>query len=325
LQEASIEVQKIVDNIRKVVKEKSATVAFSGGLDSTVVLNLAKRALCKEKLTAANVDFGLFTYNKARENIQAISKSLQIKLIIISGESEQVTIMRGGPDCNLCTKKVKLGLIKRKLKKQIILTGSNQSDSWGKYGIDFQNSYYAPLFAYSKNEIKIIADYLNIGIKRIGENNNREGCKLKHLLKPLINLDYHGHAVNKANELLLEKIYKSGICAEKANVKIIGPLSKNIALINIYPLPDQNWLDEAKYQIEDLATIEECQIVDHPLELLIKANKGQFNNLRSRYWLEKGRLQPEFSFPVKVRWLLTSNRKLKTFQVVDYNKLDVSN
>jgi len=321
LQEASIEVQNIVENIRKIVKEKSATVAFSGGLDSTVVLNLAKRALGKEKLTAANVDFGLFTYNKARENVQAISKSLQIKLIIISGESEQVTIMRGGPDCNLCTKKVKLGLIKKKFKKQIILTGSNQSDSWGKYGLAFQNRYYAPLFPYSKNEITSIANYLNIEVKRIGENNNREGCKLKHLLKPLINLEYHGHAVNKANELLLEKIVKSGIYTEKANVKIIGPLSKNIALINVCPLPEQSWLNEARYQIEHLRSIEECQIVDHPLELLIKANKGQFNNLRSRYWLEKGRLQPDFAFPVKVRWLLTSNRKLKTFQVVDYNKL----
>jgi len=321
LQEVSREVQNIVDSIRKIVKEKSTTVAFSGGLDSTVVLNLAKRALGEEKLTATNVDFGLFTYNKARKNIQAISRSLQIKLIIISGESEQVTIMRGGPDCNLCTRKVKLGLIKKKFKKQIILTGSNQSDSWGKYGLAFQNRYYAPLFPYSKNEIKVIANYLNIEVKRIGENNNREGCKLKHLLKPLINLEYHGHAVDRANELLLERIYKSGIYTEKANVKIIGPLSKNIALINICPLPEQSWLDEVRYQIENLRGIEECQIVDHPLELLIKANKGQFNNLRSRYWLEKGRLQPEFAFPVKVRWLLTSNRKLKTFQVVDYNKL----
>jgi len=67
--------------------------------------------------------------------------------------------------------------------------------------------------------------------------------------------------------------------------------------------------------------VDEFHIVDKPLELVIKANKGQFNNYHSRYWLEKGRLQPEFACPIKVRWLLTTNRKLKTFQVVDYNKL----
>lgn len=314
-------IEKIISGIKQVSNNRCVVVAFSGGLDSTVVLNLAELAFGNKKIIATNVDFGIFTYNKARENIKTISKSLGITLDVISGELEQMEIMKGGPDCNLCTKKVKLGMIKKKYRDWIILTGSNKSDSWGQYGFAFYDGYYAPLFPYSKKDIKSIADYLNIKVQRIGENRNREGCKLKHLLKSLINLSYHGRAVDMANELLLDKISKSGIYAEKANVKIIGPLNSNIALINIYPLPEQSWLDEIKLQMEQLDTIDKCQVVDCPVELVIKANKGQFNNIRSRYWLEKGRLQPEFSFPIKVKWLLTTNRKLKTFQVVDYNKI----
>jgi len=322
LQEVSIEIKKIIGDIRKYIQGKEATVAFSGGLDSTVVLNLARLSLGNKQLTATNVDFGIFTYNKARDNIEKITKSLKIKLNVITGEHEQIDIMKGGPDCNLCTKKVKLGLIKNNFPNKIILTGSNQSDSWGQYGFAFYGGYYAPLFSYTKEHIKIIADYLNINVKRIGENINQEGCKLKHLLKPLINISFHGQSVDKANELLLDRISRAGIYAEKANVKVIGPLSRNIALINIYPLPGQFWLDEVRLQIEQLEGIDECQVVACPLQLVIKANKGQFNNLRSRHWLEKGRLQPEFAFPVNVKWLLTTNRKLKTFHVVAYNKLN---
>jgi pyridinium-3,5-biscarboxylic acid mononucleotide sulfurtransferase len=318
-------IEEIIMGIKQASNNSCIVVAFSGGLDSTVVLNLARLAIGNKKLIAINVDFGIFTYNKARENINKICKSLGIKLDIIPGEFEQMEIMKGGPDCNLCTRKVKLGLIKKKYCDCIILTGSNKSDSWGQYGFAFSDGYYAPLFACSKKDIKGIANYLHIKIHRIGENKNREGCKLKHLLKPLINLSYHGRAVAMANELLLEQIRKSGIYAEKANVKIIGTLSKNIALINIYPLPGKVWLDEVRFQIEELESIDRCLVVDHPLELVIKANKGQFNNLRSRYWLEKGRLQPEFAFPIKVKWLLTTNRKLKTFQVVDYNNINKSN
>jgi len=315
-------IDQIISEIRNKVGNKRVIIAFSGGMDSTVVLHLAKYALKREQVIAVNIDFGNYTYRKARENVKKIAGDLQIRLFTISGQDQQLKIMAGGPDCNLCTKRIKLGLIKNSFKNHLILTGSNQSDSWGKYGYAYYDGYFAPLFYCTKNEIKNIADYLNIKIHRIGENKKREGCKLKHLLKPLVNFNYHGVAVDIANEILLEKLSKSGIDADKANVKIVGTLNENIALVNIYPLPDSKWLEEIRIQIANIKEIEECHIVDSPLELIIKANKGQFNNLRSRFWIENGRLKPDFAFPVKIKWLLTSNRKLKTFQVVDYNIID---
>lgn len=319
MQKISEKVEEIIKGIREIAGDRNIMVAFSGGMDSNVVLYLAIKALGKERCTAVNVDFGPYTYYKARENVRKIVALLEVKFQSISGQSEQAGLMRRGPDCNLCTRKIKLGLIKTVADGQVIFTGSNQSDSWGKYGFPFYNGYYAPLFHCSKKEIKAIADYLRIEIKRVGENEYREGCKLKHLLKPLINPSYHGQAVNKSNEFLLNQIEKSGITVKIANVKIVGPLNKNIALVNIYPLPVQNWLTKIRVQIEQINEIEECTIVDRPLVLIIKANKGQFNNLRSRFWLEKGRLQPEFAFPIQAKWLLTTNRKLKTFQVIGYN------
>jgi len=316
-------IEKIIYGIKRVSNNRRVIVAFSGGLDSTVALNLAKLAIGRNRVIAANVDFGPYTYKKARENVVNLSKSLGVKLLQIPGASQQLSLIKHGPDCNLCTKRIKLGLIKFHSKGKIIITGSNQSDSWGSYGHKLCDGYYSPLFEYTKEDINAIAEYLNINIKRIGENVFREGCKLKHLLKPNVNSDYHGKAVCEANEFLLEKLKKAGIDAKIANVKIIGPLSKNIALLNIYPLPDASdhldQLNKICTDIKKITTIEESIIVNQPMELVIRANKGQFNNLRSRYWLEKGRLQPEFAFPVKIKWLLTTNRNLKTFQVISYN------
>lgn len=316
-------IEKIICEIKKVSNDRRVIVAFSGGLDSTVALNLAKLAIGKDRVMAANVDFGSYTYKKARENVLNLSKTFGVKLLQIPGESQQISLIKHGPDCNLCTKRIKLGLIKFHSKGEIIITGSNQSDSWSSYGKKVCNGYYSPLFDYTKEDIKAIAMSLNINIQRIGENEFREGCKLKHLLKPNVNPDYHGKAVCDANEFLLEKLKNTGIKVKIANVKIIGPLSKNIALLNVYPLPDGSdglgLINKISADIKKITDVEESNIVDKPMELVIKANKGQFNNLRSRYWIEKGRLQPEFAFPIKVKWLLTTNRNLKTFQVISYN------
>lgn len=313
-------VDNTIKRIRQFSAGKKVNIAFSGGLDSTLVLFLAREALGKERVVAVNVDFGLFAYKRATQNIKTICEELQVELYQISGESEQREMMKRGPDCNLCTKNIKLGLIKACAGDKLILTGSNQSDSWGKYGTEYSSLYFAPLFSYCKEEIQEMADFLNLKVGRIGEHAYREGCKLKHLLKPLVNLDYHGKAVSLSNEILLEQMKELNIYSEIANVKIIGPLNNNIALINIYPIPsNQEHLKKITDSISSIKEIDSCTIVSQPLQLTIKANKGQFNNLRSRYWVEQGRLQREFAVPLEFRWLLTTNHRLKTFQVVDYN------
>lgn len=319
LKDIATEVEKIIENIRIIASTRGAVVAFSGGLDSTVVLFLSLMALGKEKVKAVNVDFGLFTYESARQNVTLTLKKIQIEGHWINGEIYQRQLMKGGPDCNLCTKRIKLGLIKDYAGNKLVFTGSNQSDSWGRQGVKLLGGFYAPLFYYSKEEIRKIAEYLKIKHKRIGENDYREGCKLKHLLKPLINYNFHGRAVSLANEILLQKVNQLNLKTKIANVKIIGPLNKNIALLNILPLPNAEQLKIILENINTICQIDSCIIVNQPLQLTIKANKGQFNNLRSRHWIEQGRLQAEFAAQLKFKWLLTTNHRLKTFQVVDYN------
>ena len=308
----------LLEEIREVSKEEEVVVAFSGGLDSTVVSALAVRALGKEKVEAINVNFGEYTYNKSLKNIQELSKDLDLKLKIVPGKEEQERVLKKGPACNRCTRIAKLGRVKKEAKGRLVLTGSNQSDTWGKKGLKICDGFYAPLLEFNKEAIREIADYLGIKILSLGENKFREGCKLKHLLKPLATPCYHGRAVAEANELLLSILGQAKYDSRLANVKVVGPLNKNLGLVNISPLPEEKLRKKIIQKLKEVETLEEIIFLDRPIKLIIKANKGQFDNQYSRYWLEKGRLQPDFSVPIKVDWLLTTNKSLATFQVIDY-------
>ncbi len=308
----------MLEEIREIIQEEKVVVAFSGGLDSTVVLAIARKALGKEKVEAIMVSFGEYSYSKSLENIQSINKSMDSKLRVVQGKKEQEEVLKRGPACNKCTRIAKLGRVKREAKGRLVLTGSNQSDTWGKIGLKIHDGFYAPLLEKNKVEITEIACYFNIKILKIGESMFREGCKLKHLLKPLAAPDYHGQAAAEANELLLNILKKDGYRTNLANVKIIGPLNKNIGLINILPLPEERFKKRVTEELKKVETLEEVIFLDKPIKLIIKANKGQFDNQHSRYWLEKGRLQPDFSIPIKVEWLLTTNKNLATFQIIDY-------
>jgi len=312
----------MLEEIREISREEKVVVAFSGGLDSTVALALASQALGKERVEAITVSFGEYSYRKGLENIRSICKSLDLKLRIVQGKKEQEKVLKRGPACNKCTRIAKLGRVKREAKGRLVLTGSNQSDTWGKKGLKIHDGFYTPLLDKTKEDTKKIADYFGLKILKIGESKFREGCKLKHLLKPLAVPDYHGHAVAEANELLLNILEQEGYKANLANIKIIGLLNKNIGLINILPLPDEKFKEGITKELRKVKTLEEVIFLDKPIKLIIKANKGQFDNQHSRYWLEKGRLQPDFSVPIEVDWLLTTNKNLATFQVIDYEIIE---
>jgi len=311
-------INNILEEIEKICQGEDIVVAFSGGLDSTVVSALAVQALEREKVEAVTVSFGEYSYSKGIKNIHSISKALNLKSKFIQGKTEQEQVLKKGPACNKCTRIAKLGKVKKEASGRLVLTGSNQSDTWGKRGLKLCNGFYAPLLELNKEEIRKIADYLGIKILQIGESKFREGCKLKHLLKPLAAPYYHGQAAAEANELLLSILEEEEYESVLANVKIIGPLNKNIGLVNVSPLPEEKLKEKIIEELKKVKTLEQVGFLDKPIKLIIKANKGQFDNQHSRYWLEKGRLQPDFSVPIEVEWLLTTNKSLSTFQVIDY-------
>jgi len=312
------EINNILEDIRKASQGEEIVVAFSGGLDSTVVSALAIKALGRKKVEAITVSFEEYSYNKSLRNIQDISRALDLTLKIVQGKREQERVLRKGPACNKCTRVAKLGKVKKEASGRLVLTGSNQSDTWGKRGLKLYDGFYAPLLELNKEEIRKIADYFGIKILQIGESKFREGCKLKHLLKPLAAPHYHGRAAAEANELLLSILEGEEYDSVLANVKIIGPLNKNMGLVNVSPLPGEKLKEKIMEELKKVKTLEKIEFLDKSIKLIVKANKGQFDNQNSRYWLEKGRLQPDFSVPIEVEWLLTTNKSLSTFQVIDY-------
>jgi uncharacterized protein len=63
--------------------------------------------------------------------------------------------------------------------------------------------------------------------------------------------------------------------------------------------------------------IDEVRWIDGEAKLKILANPGIYNSREARYWIERGRLAPEFAFPIRFEWARSTNRRLETFQVVD--------
>ena len=68
----------------------------------------------------------------------------------------------------------------------------------------------------------------------------------------------------------------------------------------------------------DFEEIDTITWVDRPLTLVIRANPGLYRNFDSRYWIENGKIQPDFVQPVSFQWMPSTNRRLRTFQVVDF-------
>lgn len=322
----NLSIENVIEDLKNEIKQtignQKMYIAFSGGLDSTVVALLSKEALGKEKITLINTCFGPYSYSKGIEAVLLLAEQLDLRLFFTNGQKEQEKLLYHGPNCNQCTRDIKLGNVKKMFYKGIIAVGSNQSDSWGKLGLKFNNGMYSPLLNLDKKTIQEILDYYGFVIPKIGENSFREGCKHKHLLKMSANTRYHARAMIISNEVIHDVLDFYKYEREIANVKIIGPLSKNIALINIKPLPPKHILKDIIKILEKEKTIDEIDVVDRPLELLITASPGIINNENSKYWILNGRLKPEFAFDICANWTQPSrNNKLWTFSVIDYKKL----
>jgi len=311
----------IIENIRRYAKNNNVYIAFSGGEDSVLTTILAIEALSKSQVYLVHVHFGPYTYSRTLENVKAFASSMGLDLTVVNGRCEQEKVLRYGPACNLCTRRVKLGLVK-KVSKGLILTGANSYDSWGKMGIPYNDGVFSPLFYLDKDQIRALLMYLGVTVKRVGESSYREGCKAKHLLKMLVNPEYHGEAVAVSNEILLAAISRCDLHVKLANVKIIGPLSRNVALVNVVPSLPNEVKKEVVERISALHVVDEVRVVERPLKLKIMANPGLYNDPESRKMVERCRLAREFAVPIYVQWMKSSNRKLRTFQVVEAHEIE---
>jgi len=315
----------LLDEIRNTLSSQSkAAIAFSGGMDSTVAACCVRDAVGEDRAVLVHFDFGPYTYEKTAENVKALAHQIGLPLHLVDKQKEIEALSRKGPSCNRCTKRVKLGgmvAFAKERRADWIISGANQSDTWGKYGIPVLQNTYSPLFYLDKPEIRSLLEHFGFTLRdvRSGESTLREGCKLKHLMKGMAVPEYHGKAVCLSNEWLLRRLQEERVDSAFANVKIIGPLSKNIALINVSPLPPLRVREQLVEEIAGIEAVSEAVFVDRPITLHIKANPGLFRSPHSRYWLETGKIRPEFSQPVECVWAESPNRSLKTYHAVDYS------
>ncbi|MEJ5230542.1 MAG: ExsB family protein, partial [Pseudothermotoga sp.] len=274
-------IDSIVSEIRTVVREK-LVIAFSGGEDSTLVAVLAKMALGDQRVELVTVDWGPFTYENARFGVTKVAEELGLRHTFIDGRRRQSEVWRHGPSCNMCTRYAKLDLILSMQGNFVVATGSNLSDSWGRNGVKMNDRVYSPLMNLDKKTIRLLIDYLGVKPMKIGESAQREGCKLKHLLKMMINPSYHGGAVDWSNEVLLRFLREIDYKHTTANVKIIGPLSKNIALVNVLPHLNDSQSSELIRRLKDVETVEEIHILKTPVKLKILVNPSLYNDSTAR-------------------------------------------
>ncbi|HEV8353521.1 MAG TPA: 7-cyano-7-deazaguanine synthase [bacterium] len=311
-------IRSLLGDIQTVTEQRPVVVAFSGGLDSTVVAALVKQALGPERVLLVTVNMGQYAYRRGNEIVLEMAEQLGLQQKCLLGQFAQHRVQANGPACNRCTREIKLGMVKKVARGRLVLTGANRSDTWGQLGLKVCNGYYAPLLDLDKPQIRAVADHLGLRIPKIGEHSGREGCKLKHLLKPLVVPDYHGRAVAEANEVVLALVRDVGFPAELANAKIVGPLGRNVALVNLRPSPPGDLAARIGEALLELPEIDDVHVVRGPLTLVVKAGPAVANDPHARYWLQHGRLQPDFAHPIAVEWLPSTNSRLHSFHVVDF-------
>ncbi len=288
-------------------------IGFSGGEDSSLVALLAKEALGADRITLVTIDWGDYTYSISRKIVRDFSKKHGLPHIFVKDtKKRQIGVWRHGPSCNSCTRYAKIPILKEVAGDNLAATGANAFDTWGKTGLRVHNNVYAPLSGVTKDEIRAMLRYLKVEIERIGESADREGCKLKNLLKMLINPEYHGKAVSESNELLLNILENHGLKLKRASVKIVGPLSRNIAILVLDPMPPDRIVKELVSEVGSLDTVEEVWLESEISGVTVIASPPIYRNPEAR-----GNVSKVIGLRGRYRWVESKNNRLRTFQVVE--------
>lgn len=161
--------EKMEEIQQKLKRRGSVIVAFSGGVDSSVVVALAYRAL-KDKALAVTVDSPLLPPGEL-EDARRIARKIGMKHIVIKSNEIEIPGFRNNPPnrCYLCKKFRfrKLRKMAREMGFQEVVDGTNVSDL-GDYrpGLEAikEEGVYSPLLeaGLSKEDTRDIAKLLNL-------------------------------------------------------------------------------------------------------------------------------------------------------------------
>ncbi|MFH1448848.1 MAG: ATP-dependent sacrificial sulfur transferase LarE [bacterium] len=126
-----MEIKEKIEQVEVLLKKMgSVLVAYSGGVDSTLVIEIARRTL-GEKVLAVTAKSPLYSTEELKV-AKAMAKKLKVAHLIIEGDELNIPGFVDNPKnrCYLCKKELfeKLFQIAAKYKLSYVLDGSNVSD-----------------------------------------------------------------------------------------------------------------------------------------------------------------------------------------------------
>jgi len=152
-----------IDAVHSVLKNKTVMVAFSGGVDSSVMVSLAKD-VCR-KVLAITVDSPIIPPEE-KENAERVARELEVEHTVIwfDSLSDSQFVANPANRCYYCKKKMFQNLKKIAEEKgyELVVEGSNASDMFAhRPGILalYEEGILSPyiIAGITKEEIRIIA------------------------------------------------------------------------------------------------------------------------------------------------------------------------